>query len=177
MAKEHNEEFNEETEAKEKAIMPDEVLADAPEIGEADKQAAQIRMYIDKIQRQAAEFENYRARTTREMAQIFDNGAKEVLLALLPIVDNFDRALAAENDGANFTKGVQMIRTQLASAMDNLGLTPIPAVGQKFDTKLHAAVTHIDDPELGENEIAAELAAGYMFKGKVLRHSMVTVAN
>ena len=134
-------------------------------------------LYLDKIKKQAAEFENYRNRTSKEMGQIFDKGVREVVLALLPIIDNF--ALATKNvDKADpFAAGMLMIQSQLHTMLENLGIEKIPSVGEKFDTKYHSAVSHIEDDGLDEGIVAEELQGGYIYKDSVIRHAVVVVAN
>jgi len=165
--KEHEEEQNLEEEA-----------CEEQEVCELAKLTALNQIYADKIRHQAAEFENYRNRTVKEMAQIHDNGVRDAVSALLPIIDNFERAIAAENNiDSGLYKGIVMIQTQMTAALEGLGIKKIAALGEKFDPNMHCAVSHIDDESLGENEIAAELACGYVYKDKVIRHSVVTVAN
>ena len=134
-------------------------------------------LYMDKIRHQAAEFENYRNRTSKEMGQVFDKGVREVISSLLPIIDNF--ALATKNvDKADpFAAGMLMIQSQLHNMLENLGIEKISAVGEKFDTKYHSAVSHIKDDNLGEGIVAEELQGGYIYKDSVIRHAIVVVAN
>ena len=156
----------------------DEQELEEQEEDEVSKLANLNQIYANKIQSQAAEFENFRNRTSKEMSQIYDNGVRDTVLALLPIVDNFERAMAGEADkSGGLYKGIEMIHFQLVGALEGLGVSKIAAQGEKFDPNLHSAVSHVDDENYGENEIAAELACGYIYKDKVIRHSMVTVAN
>ncbi|WP_029323321.1 nucleotide exchange factor GrpE [Butyrivibrio sp. AE3004] len=133
----------------------------------------------DKYMRQLAEFENFRKRTDKEKAQMFDNGAANVLEKILPVVDNFERGLAAvpeEDKGSAFADGMNMIYKQLMKQMEDLGVTPIEAVGKEFDPNFHNAVMQVDSEEYEEGFVAQELQKGYMFHDTVLRHSMVAVA-
>ena len=130
--------------------------------------------------RQLAEFENFRKRTDKEKAQMFDNGAANVLEKILPVVDNFERGLAAvpeEEKGSAFADGMNMIYKQLMKQMEDLGVTPIEAVGKEFDPNFHNAVMHTDDEEKGENEIVEVFQKGFMLGDKVIRFAMVKVAN
>ena len=133
----------------------------------------------DKYLRQVAEFENFRKRTDKEKAQMFDQGASSVLEKMLPIVDNFERGLAAvpaeEKDSA-FADGMNMIYKQLMKQMEDLGVTQIEAVGKEFDPNFHNAVMQVDSEEYEEGFVAQELQKGYMYRDTVLRHSMVAVA-
>ena len=144
---------------------------------ELEEVKAQAAFYLDKLQRMAAEFENFRNRTTKDLANIYDNGIKDAISRLLPIIDNFDRSLIGADSGDNFVKGVMMIQSQLTNMLEDLGITKIPAIGQTFDPKLHSAISHIEDEQYGKNEIAQEMQAGYMYKDGIIRHSMVVVAN
>ncbi len=132
----------------------------------------------DKVLRQMAEFENFRKRTDKEKAQQFELGQSNVLEKLLPIVDNFERGLAAvpeaEKDGA-FADGMNKIYKQLMTELENLGVTPIEAVGKEFDPNFHNAVMQVESDEYESGIVAQELQKGYMFHDTVLRHSMVGV--
>lgn len=134
----------------------------------------------DKYKRLLAEFENARNRNEKESKRMYDIGAKEVLEKLLPVVDNFERALQTipeEDKERAFEQGVDKIYKQLIVSFEELGVTPMNAEGTEFNPDLHNAVMHIEDEELGENVVAEELQKGYMYKEEVLRHSMVKVAN
>ncbi len=132
----------------------------------------------DKVMRQMAEFENFRKRTDKEKAQQFELGQSNVLEKLLPVVDNFERGLAAvpedEKDGA-FADGMNKIYKQLVKQLEDLGVTPIEAVGKEFDPNLHNAVMQVESEEYESGIVAQELQKGYMFHDTVLRHSMVGV--
>ena len=141
---------------------------------------ASVADWKDKYQRLMAEFENARKRTAKEATQRYDMGAMGVLEKLLPVIDNFERGLEAvsedEKDSA-FVKGIEQIYKQFTAVMEDLGVTPMDALGNEFDANLHNAVMHVEDDDLGENIVAEELQKGYMYKENVLRHSMVKVAN
>ena len=133
----------------------------------------------DRVLRQMAEFENFRNRTDKEKAQQFEMGQGNVLEKLLPIVDNFERGLAAvpedEKDSA-FADGMNKIYKQLTKQLEDLGVKPIEALGKEFDPNLHNAVMQVESSEYESGVVAQELQKGYMFKDTVLRHSMVAVA-
>lgn len=132
----------------------------------------------DKVMRQMAEFDNFRKRTEKEKAQMFEQGQANVLEKLLPVIDNFERGLAAvpeeDKDGA-FADGMNKIYKQLMKQMEDLGVTPIEAVGKEFDPNLHNAVMQVESDEYESGVVAQELQKGYMFHDTVLRHSMVGV--
>jgi molecular chaperone GrpE len=134
---------------------------------------------LDKYQRCLAEFDNYRKRTTKEMASRYDDGIRATCEKLLPIVDNFERALSAhDNKEDGFYKGIEMIARQFDNILESLGVQSIAAEpGVPFDTNLHHAVAHTEDPNFGENEVAEILQKGYIHRDRVIRHAMVKVAN
>ncbi len=142
-----------------------------------DKKSGQIEELTDRLQRTMAEFDNYRKRTEKEKASMYVIGAKEVIEKILPVVDNFERGLAAAEEGDAFAEGMQMVYKQLMTALTEMGVQPIEAVGQEFDPNVHNAVMHVEDPEAGENTVVEELQKGYTYKDFVVRHSMVKVAN
>jgi len=134
---------------------------------------------LDKYQRLVAEFDNYRKRTTKEMAGRYNDGIHKACETLLPMVDNLERALNAHNDKENtFYQGVAMIARQFDGILADLGVETIALEpGQPFDPNFHNAVAHVQDENFGQNEVAEVLQKGYMHKDKVLRYSMVKVAN
>jgi len=152
----------------------------APEAGEAETdpllaelealkdQAAQQE---DKYLRLAAEYDNYRRRTTKEKESIWNDAKADAAL------DNLERALKQETADEAYKKGVEMTMTQLRSVLEKLGITEIPALGQPFDPTLHNAVMHVEDESLGENTVAEVFQAGFKLGDKVIRFSMVKVAN
>ena len=145
-----------------------------------DKKDIAIADLTDRLKRSMAEFDNFRKRSEKEKATMFDMGARSIAEKILPVVDNFERAMVAapkEGDGKAFADGITMIYNQLKKALEDLGVKPIDCVGQAFDPNFHNAVMHVEDESLGENVVAEELLKGYMYKDSVLRHSMVKVAN
>ncbi len=138
----------------------------------------QIAELEDRVKRQMAEFENYRKRTEKEKAAMFEMGAKSVVEKILPVVDNFERGLAAipETDkGGAFAEGMNMIYKQMMTELEGLGVKPIEAVGQEFDPNFHNAVMQVESDEYEEGVVAQELLKGYMYRESVVRHSMVAV--
>lgn len=133
----------------------------------------------DKVMRQMAEFENYRKRTEKEKATMFEMGAKSVIEKMLPVVDNFERGLASvpqENQTDPIYEGMNLIYKQLMGELDKLGVKPIEALGQEFNPDLHNAVMQVESEEYKEGIVAQELQKGYMYRDSVVRHSMVAVA-
>ena len=133
----------------------------------------------DKYIRILADFENFKKRTAKEMTSSFSNGVTVVAEELLPIMDNFDRAILAldESNDKALADGIKLIYKQFKDTFEKIGIKEIKALGEKFDPNLHNAVMHTDDENYGENEVVEEFMKGYTLKDKVIRHSMVKVAN
>ena len=131
----------------------------------------------DRYKRLLAEFENYKKRSEKEKNFRIDMITSDVVTTMLPIMDNLEKALAAETTDSAYKEGVAMVAKQFASALKDLGLEEIEAVGKRFNPEFHDAVSHIDDPSKGEQEIVQECRKGYKIRNKVVRHSMVIVAN
>ena len=143
-----------------------------------DKRDEQIEELNDRIKRQMAEFDNFRKRTDKEKSQMFDMGARTIIEKILPVVDNFERGLAAgpeeQRDGA-FVDGMDKIYKQLMTELDGIGVKAIECVGKEFDPEYHNAVMQVENEELEAGTVASELQKGYMYKDTVIRHSMVSV--
>ena len=145
-----------------------------------DKNAELVEELTDKVKRQMAEFENFRKRSEKEKAGMFEMGAKSVIEQILPVIDNFERGLAAvpeESKADPFVEGMEKIYRQFLDTMDKLNVKPIEAVGTEFNPDFHNAVMHVEDEEAGENVVVEEFQKGYLYKDQVVRHSMVKVAN
>ena len=145
-----------------------------------DKKDEQIEELNDKYQRLFAEFQNFRSRSEKEKAAMFETGAKSIIEKILPVVDNFERGLAAipeDEKGSAFAEGMEKIYKQKMTTLEEIGVTVIEAAGAEFDPNLHNAVMHVEDEELGENIVAEEFQKGYKYHDSVVRHSMVKVAN
>lgn len=127
-----------------------------------------------------AEFDNFRKRSEKEKSQMFDMGAKSIIEKVLPIVDNFERGLAAvpeEQKDDAFVTGMDKVYKQLMTEFDSIGVKPIEAVGQEFNPDLHNAVMQVESEEFEPGIVAQELQKGYMYKDTVVRHSMVAVVS
>ena len=145
-----------------------------------DKKDEKIEELTDRLTRQMAEFDNFRKRTEKEKSQMYEIGAKDIIEKILPVVDNFERGIAAvpEDEKSNpFAEGMEKIYKQLMTTLEEVGVKPIEAVGKEFDPDFHNAVMHVEDEELGENIITEEFQKGYLYRESVVRHSMVKVAN
>ena len=145
-----------------------------------DKKDEQIAELNDRVMRTMAEFENFRKRTDKEKADMFENGARSVIEKLLPVVDSFERGLSIlseEEKATPIAAGMDKIHKQFLKALEDMGVTPIEAVGKEFDPNFHNAVMHGDDDKFGENIVSEEFQKGYLYKEKVVRYSMVKVVN
>ena len=145
-----------------------------------DKNAELVEELTYKVKRQMAEFENFCKRSEKEKAGMFEMGAKSVIEQILPVIDNFERGLAAvpeESKADPFVEGMEKIYRQFMDTMEKLNVKPIEAVGTEFNPDFHNAVMHVEDEEAGENVVVEEFQKGYLYKDQVVRHSMVKVAN
>lgn len=146
------------------------------QVEEANKASEEMK---DRYTRMCAEFENYKRRTGKELDARYTDAKGDVWKNILPVVDNFERALAQETDESNasYKQGVEMIYRQLMEAMKAAGVEEIEAMGVEFNPELHNAVMHAEDESVGANIIVDVFAKGYKMGDKVLRYSMVKVAN
>ena len=145
-----------------------------------DKKDEQIEELNDKLKRQMAEFDNFRKRTEKEKTQMYDMGAKSIIEKILPVIDNFERGLAAvpeEQREDAFVVGMDKVYRQMLTELDASGVKPIEAVGQEFDPNFHNAVMQVESEEYDSGVVAQELQKGYMYKDSVVRHSMVAVVS
>lgn len=145
-----------------------------------DKKDELIQELNDKVIRQMAEFDNYRKRTDKEKAQMFDIGAKSIIEKILPVIDNFERGLSVlseEEKAQPFAQGIEKIYKQMMTSLTDAGLKEIEAEGKEFNSDIHNAVMHVDDENVGENIVVEVFQKGYYYKDTVVRHSMVKVAN
>ncbi len=144
-----------------------------------DKKDEQIDELKDRLMRQMAEFDNYRKRTEKEKTQNYEIGASDFIVKILPVVDNFERGLqglSEEEKAGSFAQGVEMIYKQLTKVLEDSGVTVIEAAGQEFDPMLHNAVMQQPSEEVESGHIIQEFQKGYKYKERVIRHSMVMVA-
>lgn len=165
-----------EAESAEQGATPEDSDAETEKLKKKYEDALAEQKY--KYIRLYAEFDNYRKRTEKEKSQNFDFGAREVIEKLLPVVDNFERALGTvdpEDEDDAFTKGVRSIYKQLEKMFEDLDVKAIPAEGEKFDPNLHNAVMTDTESDAEEDTITQDLLKGYTYKGQVVRHSMVKV--
>lgn len=197
-AESENMDVNEDTNSSNEDPINEEVVAENESLtGEEDKSGKsffkkkekkdkkdakdlKIEELNDRLIRTMAEFDNFRKRSEKEKAQMFEIGAKSIIEKVLPVIDNFERGLGTlteeEKEGA-FAQGIEKIYKQLVTSLEEAGLQQIEAAGQTFDPNFHNAVMHAEDSELGENIVAEVFQKGYTYKNTVVRHSMVKVVN
>ncbi|OGO82957.1 MAG: nucleotide exchange factor GrpE [Clostridiales bacterium GWD2_32_19] len=140
---------------------------------------------LDKYQRNMAEFDNFRKRTMKEKSEMYDIGVMETVGKILPMIDNFERAIEQiskdinEEETKNYSilKGIKMIYEQFNDTIKGIGVQEIEALNKPFDTSIHNAVMHVEDENYGENEVIEVFQKGYTYGEKVMRHAMVKVAN
>ena len=178
---ETNTEAVENTDATETSEETKEEAATEEQPAEKDKKDILIEELNDKYMRTFAEFDNFRKRSEKEKAAMFEVGAKSIIEKILPVVDSFERGLGTlseEEIAANpFADGMDKVYKQMVKALEEVGVTPIEAVGKEFDPNLHNAVMHGDDDQYGENIVSEEFQKGYMYRDTVVRYSMVKVEN
>lgn len=153
-----------------------EAEAEQDPAAEAEALKVQLAEGAERMKRLQADFENFRRRTRQEKEELSNMVVQDFIKELLPMLDNFDRAMAAEaTDAAKFQQGVEMIYNQLTEILKNKGMELIDTKDAKFDPNFHQAVMRVENPDLEDEAIAMELQKGYMVKGKVIRPSMVQV--
>lgn len=154
--------------------------ANAADDASKDSKDAKIADLEDRLKRQIAEFDNFRKRTEKEKSAMFDMGARHIIEAILPTIDNFERGLKTvpeDKEAKAFYEGMEMIYKQMLKFLSDVGVTAIDCLDKEFDLNLHNAVMHVEDEAYGNNIIIEEFQKGYKYKDTVIRHSMVKVAN
>jgi len=162
----------------EEALSAEE--ANAEDDTSKDSKDAKIADLEDRLKRQIAEFDNFRKRTEKEKSAMFDMGARHIIEAILPTIDNFERGLKTvpeDKEAKAFYEGMEMIYKQMLKVLSDVGVTAIDCLDKEFDLNLHNAVMHVEDEAYGNNIIIEEFQKGYKYKDTVIRHSMVKVAN
>jgi len=161
---------------KAKPDLPEEEIVQEEEVM-LDPVVEELKSAKDQLLRLAAEFDNFKKRSQREREEIFLNAKAAVLKAFLPVLDNFERAAAADSSGEEYSKGVEMILAQFAGVFTSEGAESYGAAGEPFDPAIHNAVTHTENPDLGENVIAEVYTRGCRMKDRIIREAVVGVAN
>ncbi len=143
---------------------------------ERDQLAAAKAEIQDRFLRRTAEFENYRRRVEKEKAEFLEYASSEAVMALLPVLDDFERGLKHESSDTEHVRGMEMIYNRLLETLKKLGLEPISSVGQPFDPYVHQAVDRVETEDVEDHTVLEEYQRGYNFKGRLLRPAMVKVA-
>ena len=153
--------------------------AETPAADETQAPASEILLAAqeEKYLRLSAEYDNYRKRTAREKESAWTVAKAETVKAFLPVYDNLERALKQDTADEAYRKGVELTMQQLKKVLSDMGVEEIPALGEAFDANLHAAVMHVEDPDLGENTVKEVFQAGFKLGDTVIRYAMVVVAN
>lgn len=160
----------------EEILQTEEEAIEEAEVVEENPLEKELEALNDKYLRLVAEYDNYRKRTAKEKEAIYPEAKISVVAAFLPVLDNLERALATAGDDPIY-EGVKMISKQFVETLKSTGVEEIPAVGEKFNPDVHNAVMHIDDESYGENEVVEEFQKGYRLGERIIRYSMVKVAN
>ena len=142
-----------------------------------ESQKAEIDEKDDRLKRLMAEFDNFKKRSAKEREGLYNSLVSDIAISLLPVIDNLEKAVSVQTDDNNYKLGVELVLKQFKEVLKANGINEIEAVGKTFDPQLHEAVSSVDDPELGTQEIKEEYRKGYMIGDKVIRHSLVVVAN
>ncbi len=161
-------------EEKQEAKKADEIIDLKKQI---ESQKVQIDETEDRLKRVAAEFDNYKKRSAKEKDALYNSLIADIVSGFLPIIDNLEKAVEAETKDEEYKKGIELVLKQFKDVLASKGVKEIEAVGKTFDPELHEAVSSIVDENLGEKEIAQEYRKGYKIGNRVIRHSMVIVAN
>ncbi len=165
-------------ESKEKPkTEPDKEESAEESLTEEEKLKAELAEQKDKYLRVMAEYDNFRKRTAKERLELISTAKADAVTQILPVIDNFERALSAQTQDETYKAGIEMIFKQFGDVLKNLGIEEINPLGEKFDPNVANAVNQIEDENLGENEVAQVFQKGYRIGDKVLRYAMVVVAN
>lgn len=142
-----------------------------------ESQKAEIDESEDRLKRLMAEFDNFKKRSAKERESLYGSVLSDIAISLLPVIDNLEKAVSVKTDDSNYKIGVELVLKQFKDVLKANGINEIESIGKTFDPQLHEAVGSVDDPELGVQEIKEEYRKGYMIGDKVIRHSLVVVAN
>lgn len=165
----------------EKDVKPEENINKADEVIELKKQIEAQKVQIDetedRLKRVAAEFDNYKKRSSKEKDGLYNSLVGDIVSNFLPIIDNLEKAVEAETKDEEYRKGIELVLKQFKDVLSSRGVTEIETVGKTFDPEVHEAVSSVQDDTKGEKEIVQEYRKGYKIGDRVIRHSMVVVAN
>lgn len=142
-----------------------------------DSTKQELEEMTDRYKRLMAEFDNFKKRSSKERETLYNSLISDIVTSILPVVDNLEKAVSAPTEDESYKQGVEMVHKQLIDTLSNLGVEEIKTVGETFNPEYHEAVSSVQDDALGEKEIKEEFRKGYKIGSKVIRHSMVVVAN
>ena len=162
-------------EKKEKNLENNEEVKKIKEL--IDNQKKELEEKDDRLKRLMAEFDNFKKRSLKEREGLYNTLVSDIFTSLLPVIDNLEKALKVETKDDNYKQGVEMVLKQFKDVLTANGVKEIETIGKTFDPELHEAVGSVLDENLGEKEIKEEYRKGYIIDGKVIRHSLVVVAN
>lgn len=152
-------------------------VASQEQVSELEKIKQELEELTDRYKRVMAEFENHKKRAQKEKESLYGRTLSDVIEIILPVLDNLENASKAETQDTNYKQGVEMVLKQFKEVLASRGVEEIKAIGETFDPSLHEAVSSVDDPSVESQKIVQEYRKGYKFGSKVIRHSMVVVAN
>ena len=162
-------------EKKEKKLEDNEDVKKIKEL--IDNQKKELEEKDDRLKRLMAEFDNFKKRSSKEREGLYNSLVSDIFTSLLPVIDNLEKAVKVETKDNNYKQGVEMVLKQFKDVLTANGVKEINTIGKTFDPELHEAVGSVVDENLGEKEIKEEYRKGYIIDGKVIRHSLVVVAN
>ena len=160
-----------------KEVKNSEEINETKNITKENKLKEEYDELEDRYKRLFAEFENYKKRSQKERDSIYGMITGDVVATMLPIMDNLEKAAEAKTEDEKYQEGVKLVARQFQEALKRMGLEEIETIGERFNPEYHEAVSHIEDTTKGEQEIVEEYRKGYKIGNKVVRHSMVIVAN
>lgn len=155
----------------------EEILENQQEENIQDSTKQELEEMTDRYKRLMAEFDNFKKRSSKERETLYNSLISDIITSILPVVDNLEKAVSVKTEDESYKQGVEMVHKQLIDTLSNLGVQQIPTIGETFNPEYHEAVSSVQDDTLGEKEIKEEFRKGYKIGDKVIRHSMVVVAN
>ena len=155
----------------------EEIKKEEQEVEIVDNTENEINELTDRYKRLFAEFENYKKRTVKEKEGLRNMLVSDIMISILPVIDNMEKAISTGTDDKAYEDGIKMVLNQLKEVLAYNGVKEIETVGMPFDPELHEAVSHVTDDKLGKNIIKEDFRKGYIIGTNVIRHSMVIVAN
>ena len=157
--------------------MEEEVKKNEEVVEENSEVNNELEEMTDRYKRLLAEFENYKKRSQKERESLYNMITGDVLTSILPVMDNLEKAAAVKTEDISYQEGVKLVVKQFSDVLNKFGMEEIETIGKRFDPELHDAVSHVEDESLGEQVVKQEFRTGYIIGDKVIRHSMVIVAN